>query len=237
MDYNFSNVKVFETINESYTNIMNANVGVQVFEYIYSNDNRERLETYKKAMSRLSICTLPQSTNLLFNYYISQSFDLYIGTLYRGMKSFIKRTGVVDTQVDVFTKKMTNLVEHVYRTKLDTLKPVKNDYNLSNVKYNLEKTPYNEETFLNLANVSEISDNMTTYFDASCLKDIIESVLVNNGKYKIVNYRNDFVTMFMNVLNVDSFSMKNNSANKPTLVKISDMLNVYLSDVKINEPI
>ena len=198
----------------------------QVFEYILSRTNQERLESYIDVIRRFKTSTLPQIENVFFQYYTAQRLQNSFESLRDNLITFGRVENInIENQVEIF-KTLFSLIQRIYKTSIDSLKNEKVEFELNteNVK-NLIRAPYTENTIQNRNKIMRlISDyNIDNYkdFDLSEYRDMVESVFCYEGKYIMSDiHRQFYLENFRELLDTDSFIMMNNNGNIKTLIDI-----------------
>jgi len=219
MDYKFDlgNIK-------KYNSYMDKGNGRQIFEYAFSNSTDERVNTYNNVFIRLKQCTLPQPKNLFFVYYVIQSFENNLSSVFDIMTHFLKTEKINIGPFEKNYRETMSFLEHLYKQKIDTMHEKKVEYNVSGNFKELIRAPYTEETFLDPTKVINLLNSDICIFcdDLSDYKEIVEMILLNGGIYKLEDKdRDHYLDNFKILLRTSGINMKNNSANKPTLQFIS----------------
>ena len=230
---------------KSVRNIMDKGNGRQIFEYILSNTTEERAQTYFDVFSRLKHCTIPQPKNLFFVYYAVQSFIVNLETVNDEMIFFLTHTAdkrpqnssrpgepmAAQEYYKAYDESISYLAR-VYEPKIKALKEDDIEYEIKGDFSKLETAPYSSETFLNPTSVLDLLKSMDSMVDISEYQDIIVSILLNTGKYRLEgDIRQHYIQNFSNLLKVNTLYMKNNCANLTTLRALAR--NIYSKDSKI----
>jgi serine/threonine protein kinase len=241
------NMKHFKFSNignvKDYQPSMDKGNGRQVFEFVFSKTEKERLNTYVNVFSRLKKCTLPQSKNLFFIYYAAQSLENNLSSVRNNMLTFLKSLGKDPTYYEDIYKDVISFLEHVYRKKIDTTKEKDIDYtdDVDGHFKDFIQAPYNEETFLDPQNILEMINAEPVHFseDLSDYKEIIQIILLSKGPYKLKDTdHKDYLTIFGKLLSTSSLKMKNNSANRKTLTLMASKIyeeNKVKLELKLSE--
>lgn len=222
-DYKFSLGVVKE-----YHPYMDKGNGRQVFEYIFSDTAKDRLQSYENVFIRLKHCTLPQPNNLFFVYYAAQSLENNLVSVRDNMMFFLEHEGLDTKPYDkIFTNTMS-FIYHVYQEKINEMAEEDIEYEISGEFDNLIQCPYTEDTFLRpesiLSLIKPIEDT-----DLSEYKEIIEMILLNQSTYKLKDKdRDHYLKNFNKLLKTSSMNMKNNNANNKTLHYLSKK--IYTED-------
>ena len=207
-------------ITELKYSIMDKSNSRQIFDYILSQTTQEQLESYQNVFIRLKQCSLPIPNNLFFTYYVAQSLETNLASVWNNMLFFLNKHKIPqDTYKQQFINTM-KFIKKIYKTKIDEMSKENVEYNTENTIGNyLLKAPYTEETFLSTTEVKEyLSSNVDpSQQDLSDYKEIIEIVLSNNGYYKLSDSDKEYyIKNFNTLLNSNSLYMKNNIANPKT---------------------
>lgn len=208
---------------------MNNGNGRQVFEYILSANALERAETYSNVFIRFKHCSIPQPDNLFFVYYAAQSLEENLSSVKDSMMKFLDKNHIDKTKYERIYNNTMNFLESVYRPQIDTKQEKDIEYILDSFS-TLIPAPYNQETFLD---PRRILDQIVPYQDndLSEYKEIIEYILINQGKYKLNNKdREHYLRNFSRLLQTNSVVMKNNNANIKTLLETARV--VYSTDLR-----
>jgi serine/threonine protein kinase len=218
---------------KKYNSYMNKGNGRQIFEYIFSNTTDERVNTYKNVFIRLKQCTLPQPKNLFFIYYVVQSFENNLSSVFDNMIHFLKTEKINIAPYEKIYKETMSFLEHLYKEKIDTIQEKTVKYNVTGNFKELITAPYTEETFLDPTKVINLLNSDSCLFsdDLSDYKEIVEMILLDNGIYKLQDkHRIDYLDNFDILLRTSGINMKNNSANGRTLKFLSHK--IYQEDKK-----
>jgi serine/threonine protein kinase len=207
-------------ITELKYSIMDKSNSRQIFDYILSQTTQEQLESYQNVFIRLKQCTLPIPNNLFFTYYVAQSLETNLASVWNNMLFFLNKHKIPqDTYKQQFINTM-KFIKKIYKTKIDEMSKENVEYNTENTIGNyLLKAPYTEETFLSTTEVKEYLSSIVdpSQQDLSDYKEIIEIVLSNNGYYKLSDSDKEYyIKNFNTLLNSNSLYMKNNIANPKT---------------------
>ena len=206
----------------------------QVFEYILSADKNERIKSFVDVFDRILICEFPKPVNLFFAYYAAQTLEDNITSVYKLMERYLES---VDTDVTPYRKlykKVIKKVKNTYREQLLQDDEEKVEYDLSQLE-GLEHAPYSESTFL-LPDVimSLLRRYPNKKEDLSEYKTIIETVLLNQGMFKLSDKHMDYYLLnFKELLEANGTAIKTNTANVVTLYEVSRGL--YTRDKQILE--
>jgi hypothetical protein len=222
---NFTFPKIIGTVKD-YQPSMDKGNGRQVFEFVFSKTDNERLDTYVNVFSRLKKCTLPQSKNLFFIYYAAQSLENNLTSVRNNMLTFLKYLGKDSTYYEDIYNDVITFLEHVYRKKIETTKEKDIDYadDVAGHFNDFIQAPYTEETFLDPQKILVLLNDQPIDFpeDLSDYKEIIEIILLSKGTYKLKDTdHKDYLIIFEKLLAKSSLKMKNNSANRKTLTLLA----------------
>lgn len=242
--YNLSFVKNYSKT-KVVRNIMDKSNGRQIFEYILSNTTEERAQTYFNVFSRLKQCTIPQPKNLFFVYYAVQAFITNLKSVNDDMNQFLSRTSYDRPRTrtrpggpmaaEEYSKAYNDSISflaRVYEPKLDDMKEHDIEYKIKGDSSILIRAPYTSETFLNPSSILELLKTMDYKVDISEYQDIITTILLNTGKYRLPEeIRKHYIQNFSKLLKVNSLYMKNNCANLVTLRVLAK--SIYSKDSEI----
>lgn len=221
-DYKFTAIS---NVNE-YMPTMDKGNGRQVFEYVFSKEIKQQLDTYVSVFYRLKHCSLPQPKTLFFIYYVAQSLENNLKSVYDDMIFFLNHHRInTDIYEQIFAETMSFL-ERVYRKQIDNSEEKEVEYPETNAtSKNIVRAPYTEETFLVPQKILELLNDTSDSNDLSEYKEIIEMILLNKGVYKLTDkHRDYYLANFDNLLRASSLNMKNTNANKKTLLSIAPII-------------
>jgi len=213
---------------------MNIGNARQVFEFILSKTDKERLETYTNVFIRMKQCTIPQPDNLFFVYYAAQLFDEQLTSLYYIMEYFLTYIGTDKRYYKQLYDNCVRYLSRVYVPKIQNNKEEDIIFDIETDRYDdLVSAKYTEETFLLpwdiLDRVRQIN---TVQEDLSEYKNIIESVMTSSGRYKMSdNAKKYYIQIFKDLLNTETITMKTNIANEKTLLHTAER--IYSNDLGI----
>lgn len=219
---------VYQQVNV-YNHFMNSGNPRQVFDYILSSTNEERLASYINVIQRFKTCTLPQSENIFVEYYTVQSFQKSFKSLRDNMIAFanVSKINIV-LELELF-ETLFSLIQRIYKTKIDSFKNERIEFELNPATVSdLVKAPYTENTFQNRNKIMGLlsSYNVNAYddFDLTDYRDIVESVFCHRGKYELSDiHRSFYLENFRQLLDVNPFNMMNNNANIKTLIAVANL--------------
>ena len=224
------------TVVDNYNQFMNSGNPRQVFEYILSSTNQDRLLTYTNVIQRFKTCRMPQSDNIFIEYYTLQMFEKNFRSLLNDMILFSRYFRInIQDEMKIFDI-VFSLIRRVYKRKIDSIKIEKIEFNIETDKIeNLIKAPYTDNTFQNKTKIFELLSNynIDNYndFDLSDYKDIVEMVFCYRGEYELSREHYEFyLNNFKSLLESNSFNMMNNNANIKTLIAISNI--TYNTEIK-----
>lgn len=208
-----------------YNSLMNRGNSRQVYEYIFCNNVDDQLETYKNVFINLKHCMLPQPKNLLLNYYSVQLLETNLNSVKDNMLLFLKKNNLNPTEYIQFFNDSINYIDTVYNKNITQLYAKKVNYLLSTDFDVLSCAKYNEETFLLPNKIFSLINESIQNLDLSEYKDIVENILIYDGKYKLPEtIYNFYFENFHKLLDIDNFVMKNNVANHNTIIYITKEL-------------
>lgn len=214
-----------------YQQLMDKGNGRQVFDYILSRTDEERVDSYINVFNRIRFCSFPQPDNLFFVYYAAQSLENNLLSVGEQMEFYIRSRRINNPEYATNYISTMKLFYKIYDNIFKMKKEKTIQYSISDSFSTLILAPYDENTFLLPETISNLVRSYgQTGDDLSDYSDIIEYILINNGKYKLPdNDRNFYVENFRQLLNTSSLIMKNNVANVNTLRKTAE--NVYKINV------
>ena len=217
----------------------------QIFEFILSSSIEEKAQTYFNVFMRLKHCTIPQPDNIFFVYYAVQELSRNIASVGEQMEIFLDRTSRARPETessdgspmarDTYRKAYKNCMDFlnsVYNPKIDRAEFQPVTYNIEGDFSSLEKASYTEESFLDPSFIKNILGEGKVSEDLSKYHEIITSVFLDDGPYKLDKaVKADYQKNFKKLLSIDPLIMKNNTANLNTLRELSEK--IYSHDLKI----
>jgi serine/threonine protein kinase len=206
----------------SYRPVTARGNSMQVFEYILSENEEERNNSFKMFFKRLASSDLPRSDNLLFTYYAAQ-------TLYSNLLSVgsMLPDGVLEEEY----ASAVALVETFYRPLLDQMSVCDAKYSVAPFA-KLEVATFGEDTFLLPDQVTRKIREGVESEDLSDYKDIVEKVLGDAGPYMLPSeIQTQYKQNFGRLLRTSSLVMKNNAANLHTLRLVA--LQLYTQNIEV----
>lgn len=199
----------------------------QVFDFILSKNTTDRLKSYSDVFVRVKKCIIPQPDNLFFIYYVSQSFESQLTSLYYIMEYYLNQNNMDKRYYKGLFDNCIEYISRVYTSKIQHIQDQEVLFNMNKDRYStLSMTEYSTETFLLPAEILyQINCINSIDEDLSAYKLIIEQVLSSSGKFKL----NDkdkvyYINLFKDLIDINSVNMKTNIANKKTLLKTADSI-------------
>jgi hypothetical protein len=226
LQYNKFNIKRVENVKISY-NIGNPK---QVFDYILSDNNEERINSYTDIYKGLKHCIIPQPNNLFLVYYTAQTLTFQFNSLFNLLFIYLNLIHVDNSKYTTLYKNCIDYLNYVYRDKINTVKETVISFDIEPEFYEtLIPAPYTENTFLIPNDILNMLNNqlikkrdIELNMDLISYKDLIEYVLAMENEYKISGEdKNFYLENFRDLLNCNSVNMRNNIANSYTLTSLS----------------
>lgn len=189
----------------------------QVFDYILSSNNEEKLNSYTQVFERLLKCTIPKYKDIFFIYYILQTFEINLSNVYHSMNYFLEIEDINKEKYISIYNNCMNFIHTYYTQELQYLEKQKIEYEFNT---NNNTIHYDSNTFLLPDEISSKINSITSFeHDITEYKDIIQNVLLNNRTYKLPNHLKEYyINNFDQILNKDNVHIKNYVANINTLV-------------------
>jgi serine/threonine protein kinase len=195
-DFKFSNIGIVKDYQPS----MDKGNGRQVFEFVFSNTDIERLDTYVNVFFRLKNCTLPESKNLFFIYYTVQTLENNLTSVQDNMLEFLKYSTKDISYYQNIYKNLIRFIEYDY----DKIIVLINDEHLDFLKDKSEKeiikiirhdknTKYHLKMFekLLLRYYEDVYKDFMSFLER-VYKKKIKTVKEKKIKYVVGNF-NDFI--------------------------------------------
>lgn len=204
--------------------IMNKGNARQIFEYILSNNAKEKAETFKNVFYRIKQSTIPQPTNIFFKHYVAQMFDDNLQSVKNMMIEFLQQEKINPISYTQIADSTITFLDKLYQTNKKDNEEIQ--YNIIDNFETLILPKYNEHTFLNPNEILELlKNNQDLGIDYSDYIEIINIVLLNNKKYKLTDKEKQFYKQnFEKLLNINLVNMKNNIANNNTLKETAKII-------------
>lgn len=219
-------------VDKKYNSILDKNNSRQVFEYIFSNTVKERIQSYENVFIRVKHCSLPQPKNLFFVYYASQQLEHNLITVKNSMIQYLKSENVATDRYEKIYIQTMNFLGKLYMDMINKMEEENIMYNIDGDFKTLTPALYTDDTFLSPKVITEMIESSEKEIDLSEYKEIIENILINDGKYKLREKdREYYLSNFKTLLSVNNLNMKNNSANRNTLKVIANR--IYKIDYEI----
>lgn len=230
-EYKFP-IKILKEWNTNPINNLNTGNGRQVFEFILSNTEEQKLNTYKIVFERLIKCTLPKPNNLLFIYFVAQQLEENLTSIQNNLLNYSFITGIDKSQHILFNKfneckkiikDTIDFIITYYQELIKITKPTNIDYIISPLFEKLIIPNYTVETFMLPKEIQTIiKNNPQNLNDYSDYREIILEILVNKGVFKLSKEHLIFYTKtFENLIKVNPVNMKNNVTNVKTIKYLS----------------
>ena len=226
---NFEYKLPFEKIKQPIFRINRGNPR-QVFEYILSSTVNEKVKSFVNVFDRILECNFYNTEDLILSYYVAQILENYVTSVWTIMVSFLNVEKIDSKQYEKKYKKVISKIENSikeFTTPTDNF----SDNDIYNNK--VEITPYTQDSFLSPNIIIKLLENYKNkvFYDLSEYKNIIDSVLLNQGIFKMsdemkIYYKNKFLFL----LETKNVNMKVNVANFITLLNTAKI--VYTKDKK-----
>ena len=221
-DYIFEGTPPFEAIKSTeYVNIMNGGNKRQVFDYVLSTTDEQRLKSFTDVFERVMSCSLPSSRDDILNVYILQEISrnlentAYDLSLYSGLDS--SKFPIIATSYDF-------LLQHYKPTELLVKKS-----DLPKVsRHKSSKLPrYTEETFLLPPRILELLRlvNQSTDTNYTEYINILLDILYSKGWFQLESRQKELLREYSkDFLYLDTCKLQTQIANSNSLVWISSRI-------------
>ena len=215
------------SVTNTYKDYMNKGNSTQVYEYIFSHTEEEKINSYINVFLRINSCSLPQAKNILFMYYAAQTIDMSLRSVRSNMLKYLKGNKIDSTEHIKIANNTINFISKFYRDRLRDMKETSLNYTLTDLdKAELVRADYTEESFLNPKKINGMilrdrgeEVNVTEMYN---YKEQFDYVFVNDGDFKISEKTASFyLDNLKDLLDTDSFVMMNNNANVKSLRSIA----------------
>ena len=235
-DYKLNFHSKFQDVtNGNYVNKMFGNNSTQVFNYILSNNDTERKNTFLSFLDIFTVSTIPLPRNLFFLYYTAQQLLDGIETVYASMKMYFQRhhgNHIPNNYIERF-ESVILFVKKLYKEKINSIIPEKVIYELTEPK-NRRKLKYDESSFENINLIEELLNTNVIYNSSWSYKNMCNNVFLNNGYFRMTDEHKAFYTEnFKSLLELDPIFEMINIADSKTLRELSSI--IYKQDILIIE--
>ena len=206
--YKFNIENVYE-----YTSIMNRNSPDQVFEYILSKNEEERLSSWINTLEKIKgvIGTFEIKDPILV-YYIAQNTESSIVSILHEVMLFVKDTNSI--------KKINEIIEYIrkfYDNKIASLN-MEDCFITDKISLQYKSYTFNEDIFLLPNKVNEMLQIPYVNNDIAEYKTLLEFVFTCSNRYKLNElHKNDYIKKYYSILDIDIISMKLHNASNNTL--------------------
>lgn len=212
---------------DNYISQMDKGNARQIFEYIISRTDEERLQSFISVFSRLKHSTIPQPNNKFMVYLSAQLFETSLSSIKSVMDNFLTSKKIDGKYYNSVYQNTVNFLDSIYSVKISTMENKRLEYEINGVYNNLINPEYNEFNLDNPTKILEILEQNSSNNDRDLTdyKSIVQSVLLNTGRYKLTEAdRIFYLENFRNLLSINSPTMKNNISNIKTLKNIVSSL-------------
>ena len=215
---NFPYVFSFERIDTSITPIdlkLNKGNPMQVFEFILSNNNTDRLKSFTDVFERILMCDITLPDNIFYTYYMSQAFENNVKSVYQNMSKYCN-----STETSMNSSLYEDVIKKISKCyNVDTLKQDEVNYTISD-KNNIK---YRADIFLLPQQVLTLLKNTNTKMeDISDFTLQVELMLLNKGLFKMSKDHLQYYRLhFDRLLKNNTTSLKRNIADNYSIHKVS----------------
>lgn len=222
---NFRYVYNIHIVND-YNSCMNKGNSLQVYEYIVSKNDKERLDSYLNYFNKIKTINIDFVKNdLILTYYIAQNvfeelqynYSLFLNFLY---------TCNMDIKKYSYVNNIITEVKIYFEYKIS-----KSKINVCKINYDTNFKVYNEDIFLLPDEILNYPFNYNKNY-LSEYKNIIEHISLHKGYFKIKN-ANNIEKSLINILNFDTLNGKLCNAYNNTLIKY--IKKIYKKNIKYIE--
>lgn len=202
---------------DTYIPLMDSGNARQIFEYILSPTLDEKIASFTNVFNRFKNCDIPTPSNLFFLYYSAQKLYDNLLSVKNDMMYFLTQNNIPIENFKELADSTLSLISSIYDPVIKNMNKNEVVYTISDNFSELKPAPYTNETFLLPDTISRLitpfkNSNLTDY------KDIIQHILVNQGRYRIKEEdREYYLRNFRELLNTSGLVMQNNTANVFTL--------------------
>ena len=216
-----------DIVNE-YNSIMNKGNSLQVYNYIISTNDKERLESYTNYFNIIKDINIDfLKDDLILTYYTIQNIFTDINYNYNIFLNFLN-TNDIDIKKYSYINDIITKIKVYFNHKISKCK-----FNIYKIKYNTNFKVYNEDIFLLPDQIMLYPFNSNkNYFNE--IKDITEYIILHKGYFKIKN-RENIEKLSQNIFNFNSTDNLLSIAYNNTLVKY--IKRIYNDNMKYIENI
>ena len=183
-------------INES-KNLMNNGDYEQVYNYITSSTDEDRIKTFLNVFENESLINSFNSENLIHIYQDAQNMEQKIVSNNENFLKFLNSKGLpVDKKYEKLFKSSLKRVYNFFTNKIKTTKE-------SNIEVGLKKCinefcDFDENTFLNPREVERIISNLKNNKTIDIVEfKLEESVFLNKGKFSLSSKHKKYYTKYL----------------------------------------
>lgn len=199
----------------TYIPLMDKENPKQVFDYILSSSQRDKILSYEDVFSTLKQSTIPQPNCKLFAYYSIQQLESNLTSVWLSFERYLKAQNMSTEYHQNLFENTISFLEKVYDKKLKTDKQTLITYEDSK---KLTTPKYTEETFLV---PSDIKGMMKKFKSVYSPVDLLY-VFLYNGKHKLADSdREYYIKLLEPVLKI---CCVNDSVNNKTLHLLSKLV-------------
>lgn len=202
----------------------------QIYDYVISNDEDEKILSYINMFNRVSDCKLVNGDeNVFFIYYVLQTIENNITSVYNSSGKYKDNNDITKAYKNVLNI-LNDIYEKIIKREASTL-----EFNIPDVKLSLD---FDENIFLSPKNVYAIIEKYKKYnitdIDYGEYRLIIETVLTNSSSYKMTEKHKQFyIDNFADILRKDMLKIKIQDSDINTLRILSR--EIYTEDLSYLE--
>lgn len=227
-------------ISTKYNSFMNKSSPEQIFEFILSNSQMDKINSYINALQKVKTYNYNDqcSDDILTFYKLQNLLDDFNNTVI-DLNDFAEKTPSLNKS------KFKNITKELLKILKDKCK-MYNDFEreeltflTSSLNENVDNS-FNESTFLLPKKLKEIIDsykniNLDESIRSIMYRDIIESMILNPCFNKFFSIdKQYFIDSYKDLLKLNPYIIKNNIANVFTINNVTEKLNIIESEEQKN---
>lgn len=212
---------------KNFNNKMNSSNARQIFDFILSSNDDEKLDSFRDIFKRIPKCSEIESLERVFSIYSIQTIEHNITSVYYDFLKFIdKNKNLPEEKVNLVKQSYFDAVQHLRKIFSSTLQ--KKDENIElnkNISYtSIPRQIYTEKTFMDNNTILQLLDSLNKKktekeINVLELREIIEYILVNKGIFQLSEedfnrYYNNFRPILkLNPIDILSYNSNINTLN------------------------
>jgi hypothetical protein len=206
-DYIYTNLSQYYHFNIEYNNIyssfMNKGNAKQVFDYILSNTNKDKINSFVNAFRDIKKISFFSQSNKVLNIYLLQTLENEAKTMFQYMLEFLKKECVSNIYMykDIYEDTL-NYLNNIYKNIIeDNNYIIDEDYDYDYDYSDLTLSDFNENIFLKVKEIKNIVNKIKiieSKYNIEIINrkinnsTIVNNILVYNGSFKNTQFEIKF---------------------------------------------